>query len=204
MPKTRHLFAPTGAPLKVQGAYKGMWPAPVYVATFADGTVGRHSFYSQAGKPLDFERGRNGACWLWRKGTHPVGSEKIETESECGHCHGTGKLCNSEAFRNVSPDKDCFMCHGAGRRSIKQWVTTNDAGERYQAHAYHNTPARNDIVSGHIEHDGQSFPDPHFSGNVVPMKPKADPVAALLAKIGKLDWEALEAIQNAIDQRLAA
>jgi len=37
---------------------KAMYPQPVYVAHFIDGTAKRMSFYSPADKPLDTERGR--------------------------------------------------------------------------------------------------------------------------------------------------
>ena len=37
---------------------KGLWPGPVYEAHFTDGTTGRMSFWSKAGKPFDFDRGR--------------------------------------------------------------------------------------------------------------------------------------------------
>lgn len=36
---------------------KALYPIPVYEAHFADGTVRRMSFYQEAGKPWDFERG---------------------------------------------------------------------------------------------------------------------------------------------------
>lgn len=39
-------------------AKQSIYPPPVYVATFADGTTCRMSFWSQAGKPFNFERGR--------------------------------------------------------------------------------------------------------------------------------------------------
>lgn len=32
--------------------YKGIWPAPIYVATFADGSEQRASFFSAANKPM--------------------------------------------------------------------------------------------------------------------------------------------------------
>lgn len=41
---------------------KSIWPAPVYVARFRGGEVCRMSFYSLAGKPLDFDRGRRICC----------------------------------------------------------------------------------------------------------------------------------------------
>ena len=48
-------------------ARKGMWPGPVYEGHFADGTIGRMSFWSKARKPLDFDRGRCVVtkCHLW-------------------------------------------------------------------------------------------------------------------------------------------
>jgi hypothetical protein len=42
--------------------YKGIWPAPIYVARFADGTEQRASFFSAANKPIDFAVGRRMAC----------------------------------------------------------------------------------------------------------------------------------------------
>ena len=42
----------------MQLAKKGTWPAPVYEAHFTDGTVSRMSFWTQAGKPFDLDRGR--------------------------------------------------------------------------------------------------------------------------------------------------
>ena len=43
---------------------KGMWPGPVYEGHFDDGTVDRMSFWSKAGRPFDFGRGRRvvGLC----------------------------------------------------------------------------------------------------------------------------------------------
>lgn len=56
---------------------RSIWPAPVYEGRFADGTVQRMSFYSLAGKPLDFDRGRRGACL---RGLQPAASDIV-----CGH-----------------------------------------------------------------------------------------------------------------------
>ena len=46
------------ADMTVASARKGMWPAPVYEALFANGQVRRMSFWSRSGKTPDFERGR--------------------------------------------------------------------------------------------------------------------------------------------------
>lgn len=48
---------------------QGIYPAPVYVATFANGEIGRMSFYSPLGKPFDFDYGRRVLCGAWG---HPI------------------------------------------------------------------------------------------------------------------------------------
>lgn len=47
--------------------YKSQAPAPTYVATFDDNTVGRASFYSPAGKPFAFEDGRKTCAVLFAR-----------------------------------------------------------------------------------------------------------------------------------------
>lgn len=49
---------------------KSIWPPPVYVARFADGTECRMSIWSRQGRPLDFERGRKVCC-------QAIGTERI-------------------------------------------------------------------------------------------------------------------------------
>ncbi len=44
----------------------GIYPAPVYVATFADGRTTRMSFWNRMGKPWDVERGRV-LCASWHR-----------------------------------------------------------------------------------------------------------------------------------------
>jgi hypothetical protein len=41
------------------------YPFPVYCATFADGRVGRLSFWSPQGKPFDFARGRKASAVIY-------------------------------------------------------------------------------------------------------------------------------------------
>lgn len=43
-----------------------IYPAPVYVATFADGATVRMSFWNRVGKPWDVERGRM-LCRNWHR-----------------------------------------------------------------------------------------------------------------------------------------
>jgi len=52
----------------------GIYPAPIYEAHFADGTIGRCSFWSAAGKPINFAYGKRAVaavfarpeCQVWR------------------------------------------------------------------------------------------------------------------------------------------
>jgi hypothetical protein len=60
------------------------------------------------------------------------------------------------------------------------------------------TQSRTDLIGGYVEHDGQRFEKTAMVAS------KVNPVAALINKIGKMDWQEIEAIQAAIDQRLAA
>lgn len=50
-----------------------IWPCPVYVAKFADGTDIRMSFSSPRGKPYDFDRGRRLVCQV-------IGNERRRKE----------------------------------------------------------------------------------------------------------------------------
>ena len=45
----------------------GIAPSPVYVATFADGSVGRLTFYSPKGKPIDIASGRREIATVWSR-----------------------------------------------------------------------------------------------------------------------------------------
>ncbi len=50
------LFKVRRKPRTNGGKFKGRYPAPVAVVTFADGQTVRMSFWSQRGKPLDWDR----------------------------------------------------------------------------------------------------------------------------------------------------
>jgi hypothetical protein len=52
--------------------FTSVWPAPVYVATFADGATIRLSFATKLGKPLDYERGRNLCCSIRAREMRPA------------------------------------------------------------------------------------------------------------------------------------
>ena len=71
----------------MKAAQRGVWPPPVYVATFADGEVVRMSYHSRAGKPLDHERGRRLCCQALGNERGRVGATRlIGTESLARPC----------------------------------------------------------------------------------------------------------------------
>ena len=70
-------YVPKG---KSMGAIrKGVYPYPTYRAEFGDGTVIRMSFWSQAGKPWDFNLGRR-LCEHWYHTSTGAAAEAIAGE----------------------------------------------------------------------------------------------------------------------------
>jgi hypothetical protein len=57
--------APKAVPMK-RDWRNGIYPVPVYVATFADGQTIRMSFWNRIGKPWDVQRGR-ALCASWHR-----------------------------------------------------------------------------------------------------------------------------------------
>lgn len=60
-------------------AKRGYYPAPVYVATFEDGSIGRISFWSQVGRPVDIARGRRVAAIAYARPN--VDGENLKSQS---------------------------------------------------------------------------------------------------------------------------
>lgn len=106
-------YAPNGCPLKAAWRGAAMYPAPVYVATFADGTIGRHSFSNKAGAAIDFERGRAGAAWLWRDNTQPVVKRSFKGRWENVYLYNDkGEQWNYDRdYFAVSPRADLIAGH---------------------------------------------------------------------------------------------
>lgn len=83
----------------------------------------------------------------------------------------------------------------------------NADDSRYRDEQYWTVPDRTDLIAGHVEHDGATIPDPHFDPLRViegGKRKAAAPLDQVLAAVGKLSWAELEALQHAIDSRLAA
>lgn len=79
---------------------RGIWPPPVYVARFSDGTECRMSIWSREGKPLDFERGRKVCC-------SAMGLEYAQRQIMCD-AHSTGRRAI-----NWHPDRFRQLCQPA-------------------------------------------------------------------------------------------
>lgn len=139
---------------------KGIWPPPVYVATFADGSTVRMSYHSRAGKALDFARGRQLCCQVIaneRERNTPLADVP---ESE---------LVNDRRYRNMlalAADRivnnvlsDCVAEDydmGRDRKFKSKVVLFRDLPQTAPA-------AASDIVSGHVARDEISYPDPFFA-----------------------------------------
>ena len=65
---------------------KGIYPPPVYVATFADGRTVRMTFWNKVGKPWDAERGRR-LCKGWHRTM--TGTERMIV---AGHVEHDGRI----------------------------------------------------------------------------------------------------------------
>lgn len=168
--------------------YKGIWPAPIYVARFADGSEQRASFFSAANKPIDFAAGRRMACHYARPW------EAIEYDGERNFEDGS---YDSRGVPQVS----------------REPIPTRASLEASLAR-YYSMPPRADLVAGYVELDGARIDDPHFapapapSVVALPKRRKADPIDSVLAALDKLSLADLETIASLvgemIDQRLAA
>jgi len=164
----------------------GIYPCPVYEAHFADGTVGRCSFYSPVGKPIDFEHGRRVAAILWAR---PEGdSGLVIGPSYVKACHDwrdetTFTPANSE---DGFPYSAVWFVEGRGLViGLKTF------------------PPRADIVAGFIEHEtiGRVAHDTDAPVRIAPRHNKARALAeSALAALERGD--AADAL--AILRRIAA
>jgi hypothetical protein len=75
----------------------GIAPSPVYVATFADGSVGRVTFYSPKGKPIDVARGRDGCAAVYSRpdSAHWSTTYKPRTITK-GHVEWNGQIIHDD------------------------------------------------------------------------------------------------------------
>ena len=62
---------------------RGVYPAPTYIATFADGRTVRMSFWNRVGKPWDVGRGR-ALCASWHRTM--TGTERLIVAGHVEHC----------------------------------------------------------------------------------------------------------------------
>ncbi len=86
--------APKAVPLK-RDWRNGIYPAPVYVATFPDGKTVRMSFWSRAGKPLDYDRGRR-LCEHWHDTI--AGEPGLPSWATAGHVEVNDAFAGRDPF----------------------------------------------------------------------------------------------------------
>jgi hypothetical protein len=88
----------------------------------------------------------------------------------------------------------------------------NEDGSIYREAQYYEVPSRADIVAGHVEVGGQSFPDPHFAPAAAPVlvvararKSAYERALALLPELSFAELEDLaRAVSDVTDEKLAA
>lgn len=157
---------------------KSVWPPPVYVATFSDGTVCRMSIWTRQGKPFDFERGRKVCC-------SAIGGERA-----------------FRAHREANPGR---WVEGVRRgwtgkpEPYKDFVQTNWHPDQMPR----ITPAA-DLVAGHFEHLGETIPDPFFEPEAAPVRKRVSAIERLIASLDKLTADDLARLSAEVDGRLLA
>lgn len=148
-----------------------IWPPAVYVAKFAGGEDYRMSLAWRVGKPIDHDKGRRGACQI-------IGNER-----------GRAAALRPLATRQRARDKT----YGP---SLPDYAGTNLATLLCRPF-----PAATDIVSAHVEWNGEIYPDPAFlptAAQPVAAKAKPDPLARVLAAVGKLSADQRAAVLAAL------
>lgn len=171
---------------------KGMYPPPVYEATFKDGSTARMSFYSEQGKPIDFGDGRRLLATVYGRprdesgfvtvdGRHKLADLKNRWEHLCRHVvpkdGGGYESCGySVTTDNSEAPGPCPKC-GADGLSAR---FAQDAGARID-HLVVFPPA--ELVDGWVElADGTRLHDPHFSGEQPAPPPRKGKTGAALVQ----------------------
>lgn len=125
----------------------GIRPAPVYVATFADGTVGRCSFWSQGGKPIDVAAGRRTAVALWAR---PEKGERCSDTARAKHLAAIERL-NKAHLAGLNSNSIL-------RDQYEASLATMEAANLDVAASFFHTYAPAVIVAGHVEHPALAAP----------------------------------------------
>src|SRR5271165_4756338 len=155
-----------------------VYPFPVYVATFADGTVARMSFWNKAGKPWDFASGRRLLAWAVG-----AGRDRAAAAEYAATCVSTGiGVCPPEAwFASLQGRR---FLRSVAARLLDDIVPELGGKLATWFRERLGWPVAEDMIAGHVEHDGKRFDDPEFApapSNVVAL-PKRRATAAELQK----------------------
>jgi len=135
----------------------GLYPAPVYEATLADGRVVRASFWTKAGKPIDYEAGRRTIAALYAR----PDAVAMTAEQEKARHEEIQRANRQAAALGVKRDQiraqygeDCWRYDNA-EKLYQEMVTRlaflqTDGPER--AASFFVTAAPPQIVRGFVEH----------------------------------------------------
>lgn len=159
--------------------HKLVYPPPKYVGTFASGEVVRLTVHWRAGKPFDYEAARRGLCQV-------IGNER-----------GRAAFLTQPRTPQLARYLNTLVCKKGVVRVRAIRCAPRDL-------CYMVFPPAADLIDGRMEHDGTVYRDPAFAPAAVE-EPKPDQaVTRVIAAINKFNWSQLEAVQAAIDERLAA
>lgn len=95
----------------------GLTPYPVYVAQFADGTEQRVSFYTRAGKPIDFAAGYNAAMLLGR--AVPTGGHVESAGQRCADPHFTQEIVAMKPRKESPAARLAAICKALNEGEIE-------------------------------------------------------------------------------------
>lgn len=160
--------------------FNSVWPPPVYVAQFADGSTMRMSFATPLGKPIDYARGRRLCCGIRGRETavpmtpdDPGYFESVEYRRVLRHFaqrlvdDAVAELCGTPMPITIKRTK-AYTRNGAVQldRKGRQVWTTHRCG--YTSVPLFRTPLSSDapatdIVDGWVEKGDETFPDPYFA-----------------------------------------
>lgn len=156
-------------------AKQSLYPFPVYVATLADGSIKRMSFWTLQGKPMDFARGRRLCAWTGRGPDVARFCKAGEGTVVNGKISGTYTTWDQE-----HPDAVPVTWLGIDK------VT-----------APHAT-----VIAGHVEWNDERFEDPAFQVATVTeiataRKPTAKAALRLLLEALEADGDITQALEIA-------
>lgn len=161
---------------------KGLMPGPVYEATLEDGTTARMSFYSESGKPIDFNRGRRLVAQCYGRPRDELGyvtsaGMRLVSDLKPGLWRHTCKYgeWNRDAKKYDQcghvwecEDMDPQGCPKCGRGDF--WTIKTERADENGVICQMLVYEPAEIVDGYVDIPGAGrIRDPYFSGEAAPL-----------------------------------